>query len=155
MLVLEACGKRGSSLWTTKRTKTFLDNAEPSSRARRTNFRASSCMAVRGTKISIIACTQKWIIMPLLIKAANPAQETGIPGHGQQPTGLKRAAEGSDAARWARWRSARQESGRLSWLWHGLPLPPADSGLELPVSSAWVYSASSEQCCSGPHLVRS
>lgn len=49
MLVLEACGKRGSSLWTTKRTNTFLDRAEPSSRARRTNFRASSCMA-RGEK---------------------------------------------------------------------------------------------------------
>lgn len=45
MLVLEACGKRGSSLWTTKRTNTFLERAEPSSRARRTNLRASSCIA--------------------------------------------------------------------------------------------------------------
>lgn len=62
MLVLEACGKRGSSLWTTNRTKTFLDNAEPSSRARRTNFRASSCMALRRTNIVNITCFQTWIM---------------------------------------------------------------------------------------------
>lgn len=45
MLVLEAWGNRGSSLWTTKRTKTFRDRADPSSRASRTSFKASSCIA--------------------------------------------------------------------------------------------------------------
>lgn len=45
MLVLEAWGNRGSNLCTTKRTNTFLDKAEPSSKARRTSFRASSCIA--------------------------------------------------------------------------------------------------------------
>lgn len=45
MLVLEAWGNRASSFWTTNRTSTFLDKAEPSSRASRTSFRASSCIA--------------------------------------------------------------------------------------------------------------
>lgn len=48
MLVLEAWGNRGSSLWTTKRTKTFRDKADPSSSASRTSFKASSCIAGVG-----------------------------------------------------------------------------------------------------------
>lgn len=45
MLVLEAWGNRASSFWTTNRTSTFLDRAEPSSRASKTSFSASSCIA--------------------------------------------------------------------------------------------------------------
>lgn len=45
MLVLDAWGKRASSFWTTNKTNTFLDKAEPSSRASKTSFSASSCIA--------------------------------------------------------------------------------------------------------------
>lgn len=45
MLVLEAWGKRASSFWTTNNTSTFRDKAEPSSRASKTSFSASSCIA--------------------------------------------------------------------------------------------------------------
>lgn len=48
MLVLEAWGNRASSFWTTNKTNTFLDKAEPSSRASKTSFRASSCIADEG-----------------------------------------------------------------------------------------------------------
>lgn len=48
MLVLEAWGNRASSFWTTNKTNTFLDKAEPSSRASKTSFRASSCIAEEG-----------------------------------------------------------------------------------------------------------
>lgn len=44
MLVLEAWGKWGSSRWTTNITSTFLDKADPSSRANKTSFRTSSCI---------------------------------------------------------------------------------------------------------------
>lgn len=60
MLVLEAWGNRGSNLCTTKRTNTFLDKAEPSSKARRTNFRASSCIARKSwAKSKFIMCKDK------------------------------------------------------------------------------------------------
>ena len=45
MLVLDACGKWGSSLWTTNMTSTLRERADPSSRAKSTNRRTSSCIA--------------------------------------------------------------------------------------------------------------
>ena len=45
ILVFEAWGKWGSNLWTTNMTSTFLERAEPSSKANKTNFKTSSCMA--------------------------------------------------------------------------------------------------------------
>lgn len=60
MLVLEAWGNRGSNLCTTKRTNTFLDKAEPSSKAKRTSFRASSCIARKSwAKPEFIICKDK------------------------------------------------------------------------------------------------
>lgn len=50
MLVLEACGNLGSRRCTTNSTSTFLDRADPSSRASSTSFNASSCMAVDWDK---------------------------------------------------------------------------------------------------------
>ena len=45
MLVLEACGKWGSSRWTTNMTRTLRDKADPSSKASKTSRSTSSCIA--------------------------------------------------------------------------------------------------------------
>jgi hypothetical protein len=62
MLVLEACGKCGSNLWTTNMTRTLRDRAEPSSNASKTNFRTSSCIAEKYDTISVFNSTQYMLL---------------------------------------------------------------------------------------------
>ena len=67
MLVLEAWGNLGSSLCTTKSTRTFLESAEPSSSASNTSFSASSCIAsAHKNKNGIETCCQKTAWLPCI-----------------------------------------------------------------------------------------
>lgn len=66
MLVLEACGKCGSNLWTTNMTRTFRDRAEPSSKASKTNFRTSSCIAEKCGTISVFK-TREYMLLNVMV----------------------------------------------------------------------------------------
>jgi len=82
MLVLEACGKCGSNLWTTNMTRTFRDRAEPSSKASKTNFRTSSCIAEKYGIISVFKTTECMLLNVILLYTVvwNGGRQTGETG---------------------------------------------------------------------------